>query len=188
MGLFTQSAYITTSSLNSFYNESRGINVLPNGSIEFFSRDANSMLKYVITGPYQQNIWHQIVLVQNQSLVYGYIDSIMVLELNMGSYLTSYDNFFTIGRGTNTTDFFQGNVDDVRVYTTALTNTNVTALYKQSSLPVPTVNNTQNPPTNNSSITNTLTLSSPGFTITSILITGGICTIGIVIWKEKRRK
>lgn len=66
--------------------------------------------------------WHHVAAIYNGTRLYIYIDGVLDISRNRTAPITTSDSFLiaAAGKGT-TTQHFQGNIDEVRVWNTALT-------------------------------------------------------------------
>jgi len=102
----------------------RGISV-GNGEISFWSRDSD-LNQHKISTPYKLNTWYHIVAVQDGNLLYLYLNGRLMntfdMKTNIGvGYLgkgegNRYYSYHTIGKYTDGGYFFNGIIDEVRIY------------------------------------------------------------------------
>lgn len=100
------------------------------GTIKFEggSNGAAVFALYTTTATYNDNAWHHLVLVRSSNTVTAYIDgSLSGSNTASGSFDTSNDGVFQIGRGNS--GYYSGLVDEVGVWSRALSSTEVTQLY-----------------------------------------------------------
>jgi hypothetical protein len=75
--------------------------------------------------------WYHVGIVINASFVKYYVDGLLKDSLPNNNFLCSVtgDNFAKIGTTRINDRFFQGSIDDVRIYNCALSNTEVTQIF-----------------------------------------------------------
>ena len=89
------------------------------------------------------NKWHFFAIVYDYSTnnEHFYIDSILV-----GSYSSTLHKatnpILNIGRNTNVSTYFNGQIDDIRIYNVTLSSTEISALYKEHICTPTTINDT----------------------------------------------
>ncbi len=83
---------------------------------------------------YNDDKFHHLVVTLNDGVVEIYIDNIKINTINDNNFELSDSARMSIGQdydGSTTTDFFNGLIDELRVYNRALTETEVSILYNQ---------------------------------------------------------
>jgi hypothetical protein len=103
------------------------------GIVSFRAKNASGWTQAVTSGTYNNGIWHQAVGVWDGSNLYIYIDGSLINSVAFsGSITTNADNV-QLGRSTTisfpSSDQFLGLIDDVRIYNSALSATEIQALY-----------------------------------------------------------
>lgn len=88
-----------------------------------------SAAEFYSTVAIPQNTWtHVVFTVANANSLKYYING--VLDNTQTIVFTDYDRNLTIGMSDRVSDYFDGVIDDVRIYNRALTQTEITALYE----------------------------------------------------------
>jgi hypothetical protein len=100
-------------------NHCRGIMIQAEVLI-FWSRDSSLIWKQVSCN-FNTGCWNHAALVQDGSSLKGYLNGTLIGTLDMGSYKTGYYSYFTFGKNTNDSLYFDGCIDEVRIWNTART-------------------------------------------------------------------
>jgi hypothetical protein len=111
-----------------------GLDVLSTGKISFWINDAAATI-FTATSPnaYNDNTWHHAVGVYGGSVVKLYIDGSQVASANAGAIFYGA-GAIAIGRdGDYNGSYFNGLIDDVRIFQSELSAQEVLALYNQAS-------------------------------------------------------
>jgi len=106
------------------------------GEITAFSRNSayswqalNSGVNAVV------GVYSHVCLTQYLDRISLFVDGELRASMDMGSYVDSYNDFFTIGRFTDSGSFFfDGQIDDVRIYDHALSAKEVSDVYRANYL------------------------------------------------------
>ena len=103
-----------------------------NNTIRFFERNSSTTVTNLqSTDTINIGAWNHIVAVRDGSTNYIYINNGTPASLSNNSISHSVD--FTIGRaGAYTSSYFDGEIDQVRIFNTGLSASNVTALYGET--------------------------------------------------------
>jgi hypothetical protein len=110
--------------------QGRGINVLGNGQLTFWTRNSSAIWTQIYT-PCTASEWTHVALTQDGNYLKAYINGELANSTNIISNLgTSYLPYFTLGRYTDTTaNYYNGSIDDVQIYSRALAEEEIGALY-----------------------------------------------------------
>jgi len=99
----------------------RGI-IISSNTISGWSRNGSATWQSVTLGSCVNNQWYHAVLTQEGNIIKGYLNGVFISSLDMTSSLDgSYLNYYTIGKYTNDSYFFDGTVDNVKIYNYART-------------------------------------------------------------------
>ncbi|MBI4648575.1 MAG: LamG domain-containing protein [Bacteroidia bacterium] len=86
---------------------------------------------------YNDGLWHLIIGVYNDSTQYLYVDGVLKKTKSNVVYEDTNDANIRIGSVTGGA-FFNGSIDDIRIYNRALSQIEITALYKENVVTPPT--------------------------------------------------
>ena len=99
----------------------RGI-VINSNTISGWSRNSSGTWQSVNLGSCVNNQWYHAVLTQEGNIIKGYLNGIFKNSFDMASSLDgSYLNYYTLGKYTNDNYFFNGKIDEVKIYNYART-------------------------------------------------------------------
>jgi hypothetical protein len=104
------------------------------GGIKLFYGASGIVVFASASNNFINGLWHHICIVVNATNIYFYYDNSLLSTIQINNLISTsrpYTNFSNIGAGDWYTGFdvFRGNVDDYRMYTTALSATEVAKLY-----------------------------------------------------------
>ena len=125
---------VNSSALNGFV-----IDIGTSGEIRFrFRNGSTSVSALSSSSTYGDGNWHHIVVVKGATTNYLYIDDDSeVLSVATTTGIT-HNAQITFGRTGSYTDYFKGSIDQVRIFNTALTQSQVTQLYQENNSTVGT--------------------------------------------------
>lgn len=108
----------------------RGIFV-DKGLIGIYTRQGDNKWEQINLVSAEPNSWYFISLVQTKSELTGYINGIKIQSLSFTGSLTSYSNSWQLGCvSTNLINLgFNGILDDINIYSTALNSTDIYSLF-----------------------------------------------------------
>ena len=142
IGSFTISAWIKTSSTGArrdIIDYGRGASV--NNSGVFFFVNSSNQIGFDLTNvtgtnsnvTVTDNKWHHVLVTNTSGVVQIYIDAVASGASTSMTPNIQALNGFTIGRHlVNSANFFNGSIDDVRIYNRALSSQEVKLLYNQN--------------------------------------------------------
>jgi len=115
-----------STALNGIY-----LNLTSGNLIRFFERNnSNTVTSLTSTDTVTLNAWNHIVVVRDGSTNYIYVNNGTPVSLSNSTITHTTD--FTIGRaGAFTSTYFDGSIDQVRIFSTALSSSQVTELYNE---------------------------------------------------------
>jgi signal transduction histidine kinase len=161
-----------------------------NGLIQGFFADGSGNGINVQTSetPYIDGAWHLATMVYNRSGSASlYMDGALSGSTSMSAYssvnMTNTDNLYlgvyndTTGKAPKAGSYFNGSMDDVRIYNRALTATDVAALYSDAELNVAAVN----PATGATAGGNTVTITGTGFVSGDTVSFGGVAATNVTV-------
>jgi uncharacterized delta-60 repeat protein len=94
----------------------------------------SSSLNFSTPVNYSQNVWYAVVAVVQNGIGFIYVDGVLAATLSLSAF--SYSHSFQIGKNSEqSTDFWGGSIDDVRLYNRALSSNEVASLYALESQP-----------------------------------------------------
>jgi hypothetical protein len=105
----------------SFGRHSRGISVRDTGELCFWTRNSLESWNQVQTINWQENTYHLLSLVQDASILEGYVDGVSVGSFDIGTAAPNYESYFELGSYTASDYFFSGTISEVRIWNTART-------------------------------------------------------------------
>ena len=135
-GVLESTAIITQQRSDDGPQHSRGL-LMGNssGEITAFSRNSayswnslNSGVNAVV------GVYSHVCLTQYLDHISLFVDGELRASMDMGSYVDSYNDFFAIGKYTDSGLFFDGQIDDLRIYDHALSEKEVINLYRANYL------------------------------------------------------
>jgi len=116
-------------------NDHVGLRLEASGNIIFSWDPGSANANYEITGSYNDNQWHHVVGIRNgQRTGLVYVDGILAFTDNDASGGTSGINIFTnafFGRSVSGSGYFQGYIDEFRLFNKILTEQEIQLLYLQ---------------------------------------------------------
>lgn len=113
---------------DTYITHGRGITII-NDNLRLWSRDKDHIWQE-INESFQHNIWNYVVLIQNGNMLTAYLNGKKVTAKNMnGNMSGSYYGYFRIGNYTNSNYLYDGLIDDVRIYNTALSSAQIKQNY-----------------------------------------------------------
>ena len=98
-------------------------------SVGFYSSESGWEWTYNESVGYNDGAWHQVILVINAGNVKFFIDGTIDGEVNLTHDYTDIDSFIRIGQEYGSDTFFQGLIDELRIYKAALTHAEVVHNY-----------------------------------------------------------
>jgi len=111
-----------------------------NGTISVFKQIGSGDIGIASSNTYNDNNWHNVVVVFDSTNMTLFIDKSQVAQISDGNAFNTLASDFKFGVGNNNT-YFNGSIDQVRIFPTALTAANVTDLYNEvESVPATTDN------------------------------------------------
>ena len=142
--------YLLTQNLNfifpgSLVREGRGV-FIKDGEIGIFTREKGYTWKEIRLMTINPDSWYFLTLVQDQSTLIGYINGTFVKSISFTGSMTSYSNSWGIACLTyQNVWLFTGKLDDITVYPTALSSTDIKNLYNSYNvIPIPQDNSQPN--------------------------------------------
>ncbi len=110
----------------------RGISITPEGKPYVYSRDTSGNWKSIVsTTAIAPGTWNHLAMVQDGQYLYGYLNGQLFGTLDMGSH-SSMKAYFTLGSfPLSTSYYFDGRMDEVRIFSTAMTPVQVNNLYNR---------------------------------------------------------
>ena len=114
------------------YNNDGKLSINIDGYISFLI-DANGVFNSAISNnPYQWNNWYHIVAIWGASGISIYIDTVLVGTLDFYEGISCIGDLVFGGIFSNYSNpWFNGNIDDIRIYNRALTESEIQALYHE---------------------------------------------------------
>ena len=108
----------------------RGI-YIKDSKIGLWSRDKNGTWRD-ITYDIFVNKWIHLVFIQNDNVIKGYVNNILFDSFSMNGTVTFYDKI-RLGRYFSSEHYFNGFIDQVRIFNKALTEEEVQKVYQETS-------------------------------------------------------
>ena len=136
ISLWVKGSSLTSTAISSLISfvVNRAEILMVDGDIYFFGNTNYLIVDY----PFNSNNWYNIVLVNSGTSILGYINGVS----QSGTTSASGSKFLyaaTIGvRSLGQGDFFNGSIDQVRIFNKALNSTEVTTLYNETACTVQT--------------------------------------------------
>ena len=116
------------------------IDTSPTGQIRFrFRNSSTSVAAITSTNTYGDGDWHHIAAVKDSSNNYLYVDGVQVGTIATVNGISHTTNII-LGRVGAYNGFYNGTLDQVRIYDTALSSSNVALLYAETSATSSTLN------------------------------------------------
>ncbi|WP_418513509.1 choice-of-anchor D domain-containing protein [Corallibacter sp.] len=108
---------------NAAYTEGYDFKITSTGKFQVsWKRASGSMQSITSNTTIPKNQWHQLAVIYNGTRAYLYIDGILDNEANLSAPEDTNQSFYIAAADKNTPQaFFHGNIDEVRVWNTALT-------------------------------------------------------------------
>ena len=96
----------------------------------------SSSLNFSTPANYTQNVWYAVAAVVQNGIGFIYVDGVLAATQSLSAF--SYSHGFQIGKNSEqSTDFWGGSIDDVRLYNRALSSNEVASLYALGSQTAP---------------------------------------------------
>lgn len=107
-----------------------GINKDINNYFTGFSNSNNTYLGVISTSPVQMDNWYHMIFTHDGSSAKLYIDNTLMSDSVASDVSINTDNLY-FGSYFGTSLFFNGIIDDIRIYSTSLDSSEVTTLYNE---------------------------------------------------------
>jgi hypothetical protein len=79
------------------------------------------------------NIWHNIIITENADALWIFVDGMLDITNTIVSFPTSWAGARRIGVASNMANYFNGQIDDVKIYNCALDSTQIDSIYQAES-------------------------------------------------------
>jgi hypothetical protein len=96
---------------------SRGI-TLNDNNLNIWSRNSAGTWQEITHAFNSHNKYHKVRLVQENNMLYYYLDGVKIGESNMGSNLTDYLSYFRVGNYTDSSYYYKGNINKINIWGT----------------------------------------------------------------------
>ena len=108
------------------------LRVMPNGYIMFEYKTITTSTD----NPVLLNQWNHIVVVSNATEKKIYVNNVLAATATITSPYGTVTSPLTIGAASYNAEYFNGSIDDIRIYSMALTDSQVSSLYTNNTLAV----------------------------------------------------
>lgn len=105
------------------------------GQVHFWVEDASDADKYVKTNVVNDGEWHHIVGVYDGTYIKVYQDGILIQSLDITGFSIYYNSADHVYIGYGDTGYFSGTIDEVRIYTVALSEEEIYRHYENPGYP-----------------------------------------------------
>ena len=111
---------------------------LNSGSLALTFRSSNGSQNFYYGSPINDNAWHHVVLTFNNGPYAVYLDGTVDFSGTTGNFLSnttpSFDTYFGNRWGRNENGVIAGQMDQIRIFNSAITAGNVTSLYNEGTV------------------------------------------------------
>lgn len=105
---------------NNPFTEGYDFQILNNNKIRMYWKNGSNQTLTSFT-QIPDNEWHHVAAIYNGTRIYLYIDGVLDRSINRSAPVSTTNSFHVASAAkTGTTQFFRGNIDEVRVWSTAL--------------------------------------------------------------------